>query len=591
MQESFSILQTSRLLFHTSDFHASFTHEELYRKLDQALFELLGRSSFTVLLSEKILNHLSVNYSTFSKSETFRWTIGMEDPMVLELLKRFEENKVTLIDSSLIPKKFPLPAAYAVLLENDEILYGFVFIHEGLDQSIHDPFPVKEILTPLFHHFTRAYFDLESRMITEKQFGETTGKLLAINEVAELLGQLDLETLLPKVMSLALHLAGGEVGNLMISRGDSLETKVEWGLKDSDVRGILFKNNTPMVDASFKNRAVFISHDLNKDDRITLKVDNHKVQSIVSVPLYTKTKTLGILNLVNTKEGDTFVSENISTLQTVARLASTAIENAMLHVEAIERKVFEEQLRIARQIWENIMPQNVPVLSSASISARSIPATVVGGDFYDFIQIGEDRLALVIADVSGKGIPAAMMMNTVKSVLHIEATRNPSPYDLVTNVNNLLIQSAKMEGFITLTYLVIDLGLKRLFITNAGHNPTLIFRKADNTCQKIGSESIPLAIMQDQAFPCAETPINPGDAIILYTDGITESRNPQKQMFELDRLSQIIERFGNSKTADEIVENIYQGVKIFSSGASQHDDMTVVGFKFNDSFVDQQLFV
>jgi len=334
-----------------------------------------------------------------------------------------------------------------------------------------------------------------------------------------------------------------------------------------------------------------MSQDLKTDDRVSLEQKERRIQSIVSLPLHTKSKCLGVLNLVNTGEGDTFLSENISTMQTVARLASTAIENAMLHQEAIERKVFEEQLRIARQIWEHIMPQTVPVLSNASISARSIPATVVGGDFYDFIQITEDRLALVIADVSGKGIPAAMMMNTVKSVLHIEATRNSSPYELVNNVNNLLIQSAKMEGFITLTYVVIDFGLRRLFITNAGHNPTLIFRKSENTCQKISSESIPLAIMLDQQFPCTETYFNPGDCIILYTDGITEARNSQKQMFEIDRLSQLVEKTGGSKTADEVVESIYREVSDFSAGAGQHDDMTVVGFKFNESVENQQLFV
>jgi serine phosphatase RsbU (regulator of sigma subunit) len=582
-QESFSILQTSRFLFHTSDFHSSVNHVELYRKFDQALFELLGRSHFSVFLADKTINHFRLAFTNSSNKEVQNWSLELGDSFIFNLLNRFQEKESCLLEENSLPKKLPFPSAYTALLKSDDILFGLLVIHEGLDVAIIDEFPVPDILSPIIHHFNQAHANTEAKESMERQFGETTGKLLAINEVAELLGQLDLDTLLPKVMSLALHLAGGEVGNLMIMKGDTLETRVEWGLSDADVRGITYEDKSPMVDYSFRNQAVFISHDLNTDPRISLLVENHRVHSIVSVPLYTKTKKLGVLNLVNTGKSDTFLSENISTLQTVARLASTAIENAMLHQEAIQRKVFEEQLRIARQIWEHIMPQNVPLLSNASISARSVPATVVGGDFYDFFELPEDRIALVIADVSGKGIPAAMMMNTVKSVLHIEATRNPSPYDLVNNVNKLLIQSAKMEGFITLTYVLIDMATKRLFICNAGHNPTLIFRKAENRCQKISSESIPLAIDPDQQFQCTETYINPGDCVILYTDGITEARNPNKEMFETDALCQHLEKVGSYKRADEIVESIYKKVKDFSDGASQHDDMTVVGFKFNDT--------
>lgn len=583
MEGSLSIYQISRLLFHTSDFHNATNAEQLYQHLDESLFELLGRSSFTILLSDKASVTLKIGFSNLQPPPAPNWSMSLDDPLIDQLLTCFETKQSTLLEKSEISLQLPFSVEYAALLRSEGSLFGFAIIHEGIDLNIHEPFSASEILTPLFRHFTKAYSDSQARDAIERQFGDTTGKLLAINEVAELLGQLDLETLLPKVMSLALHLASGEVGNLMIGQEGKLQTKVEWGLQDADVRSICDETNTPIVEGVFKNQTVFVSHDLTTDPRIRLQSQSHDIHSIVSVPLYTKTKQLGVLNLVNTGRGNAFLSENVSTLQTVARLASTAIENAILHHEAVQRKVFEEQLRIARQIWENIMPQSVPELPNATIAARSIPATVVGGDFYDFIEAGENRIAIVIADVSGKGIPAAMMMNTVKSVLRIEATRNPAPYDVVNNVNKLVIQSAKMEGFITLTYIMVDLGQKRLFINNAGHNPTIIYRKSQNKCERISSESIPLAISHEQEFQCSETDFNPGDCVILYTDGITEARNPEKKMFETDGLCGLLEKVGGSPTAEEILNNIYDCVRDFSAGANQHDDMTVVALKFNDA--------
>ena len=138
-----------------------------------------------------------------------------------------------------------------------------------------------------------------------------------------------------------------------------------------------------------------------------------------------------------------------------------------------------------------------------------------------------------------------------------------------------------MDSFVTLIYVVIENGGRRAIITNAGHNPCLIYRSGSGQCEEIPSQNLPLAIVPDQVFDRREVDIAPGDCIVLYTDGVTEAMNPQREMFDTPRLQQLLEKTGKRESAEAIVEQIYADVKAFQAGASQHDDTTVVVFKLD----------
>jgi len=311
---------------------------------------------------------------------------------------------------------WPFPVKYVALLQEEKNNLGILILHKGLDESIIEPFPVYEVLEPIVRHFTQGLMRLQSMEVIEKSIEESTAKLLAINEIGELLGQLDLDTILAKIMSLSLQMIQAEVGSLMIADEEQLHSRVEWGLDDEAVRGIAMRDGQSMVDWVHQNKIPLIVEKLSEDNRFEISLPSRKIESILSIPLYTSTKNLGVLNVVNTQSGESFSPENMATLQTLSGLASTAIENAILHKEAVEREVFREQLRIARRIWEDILPKKLPEMPGLSIYAESIPASIVGGDFYDFIPLSETRLGVVIADVSGKGIPAAMIMNMAKRI-------------------------------------------------------------------------------------------------------------------------------------------------------------------------------
>jgi len=580
VSEGLSVVRGSRLLYGTSDFYSSSDPEQLCRQFEQVLFELLGQSDFTVFYLEKTGARLQSIYSTNSRgSKDHSSILELENPAIKAIVNTYHATGMLLNDDPTLLQHLPFPARYCSLIRDDNTFRGLLVIHQGINESIYDSFPILELLEPIVKHFTLALLHVQEMEEAEKNLDEANARLIAINDMGELLGQLNLDPLLSKIMSFALQLTKAEVGNLMIFEKNKLQTRVEWGLSDEIVMGISLQAGGALVDEVFEKQIPVLVQNLQTDARFAPNPLSRQIHSIVSIPLCTKDKTLGVLNVVNTREGESFSSLNMITLQTVAGLASVAIDNAMLHREAIQRKVMEEQLRIARQIWENIMPRNIPAFSVASICARSVPATVIGGDFYDFIPLGEDRLGLVIADVSGKGIPAAMSMNMVKGILHIEAAKNHPPNEMLKIVNNLLIESARLEGFITLIYAVVDRTTRRISLTNAGHNPCLLYRQATRQCEEISSQNVPLAVEPDQTFSNEEVLIQTGDCLVLYTDGMTEARNQSQEMFGSDRLRQLLEEVGHLQAADVITERIYDGVKDFMGETAQHDDMTVVVLK------------
>jgi len=580
MEESFSTYQTSRLIYSTSDFYSADDPELLYGHLDQVLFELMGHSNFTLFFPNKIENLLQIGYSNHVPSEQWKdFALVLDSPVLKSVLDPFNQTGILVTEDPQALAQWPFPARYCALLNEEKTILGVLVIHEGLNESVCGSYPVIQVLEPVIKHFTLALMRLRSEQEVERMLDETNARLLAINEIGELLGHLDLDTLLSKIVSLALQLIRAEVANLMFLEGGQLRSQVEWGLSEEVINGILWRDHTRMVDMVLKHHMPLLVENLRTDRRFVVHDPSRQVHSIVSIPLFTSSKDLGVLNVVNTHGGESFSKDNLATLQTVAGLASTAIENALLHKEAIEREVFREQLRIARQIWENILPKKIPQFPGVSIAARSDPASVVGGDFYDFIPLNEDRLGLVIADVSGKGIPAAMVMNMAKSVLHIEAMRGNDPASVLQTVNNLLVDSTRVDSFVTLTYAIVDRSTRKIRMTNAGHNPCLIFHWKDRKCEFHPSENMPLAILPDLTFTQIEVDYQPGDCFVLYTDGVTEAMNREREMYELDRLQELIGMTEENDSAERILERIFQSVKEFCGDVPQHDDTTVVVFR------------
>jgi serine phosphatase RsbU (regulator of sigma subunit) len=283
---------------------------------------------------------------------------------------------------------------------------------------------------------------------------------------------------------------------------------------------------------------------------------------------------------------------NIPTNDQLGELAASfnqmtgSIENLLQ--TAAEKKRMEEELRIARQIQMSLLPRGPLDVPGLGITALCVPAREVGGDYYDFFPLGEDRLGVLIADVSGKGTSAALYMAELKGLVLALSQQFGSPRELLLEVNRILSENLDSRSFITMTYAVMDLRAAHMTFCRAGHTP-LIFLPGPSAPRANARVLTPSGMVVGLRLPGAgdkfaelleeETvPLNADDVIVLYTDGITEAMNPSSDLFGEARLSRIVEEHGHLDSG-ELRERILREIEAFVGSADQHDDMTMILLK------------
>jgi sigma-B regulation protein RsbU (phosphoserine phosphatase) len=225
----------------------------------------------------------------------------------------------------------------------------------------------------------------------------------------------------------------------------------------------------------------------------------------------------------------------------------------------------------------------MPQLSGFEIAGTSIPSKQVGGDYFDFLDLGKGRLGIAIADVSGKGIPAALLMANLQASLHAQTLETEHVAEVATRINNLLVKSTDANMFVTFFYGLLDRSKNTFTSTNAGHNPPLLLR-SDQTTELLEKGGLVLGFLSDQKYEQQTTTLGPGDILVLYTDGITEARSPEEEkavedkLFGEDRLVQIV-KDNASLSAREIQSAILQAVSAHTKNTPQGDDITIVVIK------------
>ncbi|PKG31984.1 PP2C family protein-serine/threonine phosphatase [Methanoregula sp.] len=241
------------------------------------------------------------------------------------------------------------------------------------------------------------------------------------------------------------------------------------------------------------------------------------------------------------------------------------------------------ELQIAAEIQKNFLPEHIPRTEGFDIAAKSIPAKEVGGDFFDVIPLevmplSSSRTGIMIADVSGKGVPAALFMALSRIVVRVTATWFNKPAEVISFANPIIAENSKTGMFVTLFYGVIDKETHTLTYVNAGHNPPLVLRKKTGEIEELELTGMAVGAMGDAEYTQAEVPLAPGDVMVLYTDGITEAVNDREEMFDLPRLIEAI-RNNSSLSSKEIADEIIRSVFSFSGTQPQFDDITLMVVK------------
>lgn len=401
-------------------------------------------------------------------------------------------------------------------------------------------------------------------------------ELSILNELSVAIGStMKVEEITKLIISRCIKRIGVEQGAVTLLKEDRDEPfKTFVRVIDKKQEDIPYRLGMSLSGWMLKNQKPLLINDISTDERFSkVSLETGKIKSVLSVPLKVKNKMIGLISLFN-KKGEGFTQEDLRLLSIIAIQSAQTIENARLYEE--ERKLLdlEKDLRTAWHIQQSLLPKENPVIEGFEIFGLSIPAKQVGGDYYDFIQIDDSHLGIVIADVSGKGTSAALLMANLQASLRGQALMNRNVKETVTKVNFMLSKFMDMGKFITLFYGILDIKNKTFTYTNAGHNfPFLLDR--DGNLKTLEKGGIVLGTLDNFVYEEETVQLKPGDLLLLYTDGITEAMNEEDKMFEEERLLELL-KDNQGISTQKLSQKIVDSVLSFQGTLPQGDDMTLV---------------
>src|SRR2546429_1237804 len=304
--------------------------------------------------------------------------------------------------------------------------------------------------------------------------------------------------------------------------------------------------------------------------------------SVMAASLSYGKQDLGVLAVANGPIGPAFSQGDFVVFKSIAEQSAFALCNAIIYSMANEKKRLDHDLEIARDIQRILLPAEAPAINGFQISGINVPARQVSGDYFDYIRVDEGRLGVAIADVSGKGVPASLIMAICRSVLRAEAARNPSPADVLRKVNRQLYPDIKEDMFISMAYLVLDHQRNGVTLARAGHDAPLLYQQKSQTVTPVKSPGMVVGIDSGSVFDRLTIdfaiPLERDDCLVLYTDGVTETLNTEGDEFGLERMMESVRASANDG-AQAIVKRIIEDVRDFTGSAPQNDDNTLIAIR------------
>ena len=332
-----------------------------------------------------------------------------------------------------------------------------------------------------------------------------------------------------------------------------------------------------LVGASAAERRVIIVPDVSKDSRYIQL--NPETRSELCVPLVHKDTLIGVLDLENTRRGY-FNEENTRTVETLAAQIAVAIDNARLYerVQKEERRL-EQDLAMAREVQQHLLPPCCPLLENAEVAAKFVPAYTLGGDIFDFLDYSGGRTALLVGDVSGKGAPAALFAALVGGIIRSTATAEPMAAEMLSAINVSLNERRIEARYVSVVYAIWDDESRTMQLANSGQ-PRPIYCTGGRT-EIVESTGLPLGLLEDAEYEETTIHAKPGDVFVFFSDGIVDAQNAKDEQFGRKRIEDVVVKH-HEKSAEQIVEAIFAAVKAHSKGVQAFDDETVVVLKVKD---------
>jgi sigma-B regulation protein RsbU (phosphoserine phosphatase) len=314
-------------------------------------------------------------------------------------------------------------------------------------------------------------------------------------------------------------------------------------------------------------------------DELTRYTDN--VSALVA-PLRYAGKDMGVLAVARRHEDGFFTNNDFAVFRSAAEQSSFAIGNARIHKEVSEKRAMESELRTAREVQQVLLPQSDPVVPGFRISGTNLPARIISGDYYDYIDLGDGKCGIVIADVSGKGVPAGLLMAMCRSSLRSVANGETSPSKALALVNRQLFPDIREDMFISMAYGILDGFTGTLTLSRAGHDPALCFRAEGGTVESLRSPGLAIGVDSGQVFERVtkdqEVTLKSGDCVLFYTDGVKEAIDAQEEEFGMERMAEVF-RDAAPLGAEAVLTRMQEELKLFTGECAQMDDITLVAIE------------
>ena len=314
----------------------------------------------------------------------------------------------------------------------------------------------------------------------------------------------------------------------------------------------------------------------------TLRDSSLGAASVMVAPLLYAKQNMGVLALANSRMGSPFSQNDFVVFKSITEQSAFALYNAIIYSEANEKKRLDHDLAIARDIQRILLPAEAPIVNGFEISGVNVPARQVSGDYFDYIKVDDERLGVAIADVSGKGIPASLIMAICRSVLRSQAIGNPSPADVLQKVNRQLYPDIKEDMFISMAYLVLDHVRGGVTLARAGHDAPLLYQQKSQTLTPLKTPGMVVGIDSGDVFDRLTTDVavslERNDCILLYTDGITEALDNEGNEFGLERTIASVQSSAR-EGAQAIVTRLIDDLRSFVGSTPQNDDITMIAIR------------
>lgn len=367
---------------------------------------------------------------------------------------------------------------------------------------------------------------------------------------------------------------------LLSDGGKNLELTIPTGPATAEVSGKKIASDHGISGWVVQHQQPVLITDVQSDPRFQgelLSNPNFQSRNMICVPLNNNQgKTIGVLQAINIKE-DFLNEEMLGLFQTLANQAATALENVHVKQQQLAAELVNKELEVATEIQARFFPQQTPNLEGYEVAGCSIPAKDVGGDYYDFIPNPEPgQHGFVVADVTGKGVPASLLMATMRATLRANIQNNPNDIvQALRQVNGDIYRDSPVDKFITSIYCNLDYESHELSYVNSGHNPPYIVRAKDNRIEELDQGGVMLGIMEEIDLPKATLSIDKGDILMLFSDGVTEATNPSGELFSEERFEQWLLDH-NQLSAEEMKDALLKTLRDYADGSPQSDDITFI---------------